>query len=357
MFVDQVKITVQAGNGGDGCCSFHRAKFIPKGGPDGGDGGKGGDVRFVTDRNLGTLLDLRYQQLYRAEHGRPGLGSQMTGKSGQDCIIRVPIGTVVKDHETGDVLVDLNEEFQEFSPVYGGDGGFGNEHFKTSVNRAPRRADPGQPGEQRVLRVELKLLADVALIGFPNAGKSTLISKISNARPKIAEYPFTTLVPNLGMVQVESFQSFIAADIPGLIEGAHEGKGLGTRFLKHTERTRVLVHLLDFSLNSDRDPISDYEIIQNELKQFNLDLYAKPQILVASKIDHEEAEEKLAEYESRLKEIDPEFMVVSSMNGQGLKKLVYRVWELLEKIKEDEEEEKKQDEEVKAEPEKAEGTE
>jgi GTP-binding protein len=336
MFVDQVKITVQAGNGGDGCCSFRREKFIPKGGPDGGDGGKGGDVVFRAVGNLSTLLDLRYQQLYRAVHGKPGSGQMKTGKSGEDCVIQVPVGTVVRDFENREVvLADLTEEFQEFVIVRGGRGGLGNEHYKSSTNRAPRRADSGEPGQHKVLFVELKLLADVAIIGFPNAGKSTLISKISNAKPKIADYPFSTLVPNLGLVKVGDYQSFIAADIPGLIQDAHLGKGLGTRFLKHTERTRLLVHLLDFSIASDRDPIADYETIQNELKHFSEGLYGKPQILVANKIDHPEAEAKFAEYKERLKAINPNLFVCSSVTGTGIKELVFKIYELLEKNKEE----------------------
>lgn len=342
MFVDQVKITVEAGNGGDGCCSFRREKFIPLGGPDGGNGGKGGDVVFRANRNLATLLDLRYQQLYRAEHGRPGSGSQMTGRSGQDLIIQVPVGTLIRDMESGDLLADLTEEFQEYISAHGGKGGRGNESFKSSVNRAPRRADPGIPGEHQVLKVELKLLADVAIIGFPSAGKSTLIAAISNARPKIAAYPFTTLVPNLGLVKVDDYQSFVAADIPGLIEGAHEGKGLGIRFLKHTERTHLLVHLLDFSVDSDRDPIADHQIIQNELKHFSEDLFNKPQILVAAKIDHPEAEAKLAKYQAQMKQIDPDFMVISSVTRQGLKELVYRIYETLNQQKEKEEKQKEE---------------
>jgi GTP-binding protein len=336
MFVDQVKITVQAGNGGDGCCSFRREKFIPKGGPDGGDGGKGGDVVFRAVGNLSTLLDLRYQQLYRAVHGKPGSGQMKTGKSGEDCVIQVPVGTVVRDFESrGVVLADLTEEFQEFVIVRGGRGGLGNEHYKSSTNRAPRRADSGEPGQHKVLFVELKLLADVAIIGFPNAGKSTLISKISNAKPKIADYPFSTLVPNLGLVKVGEYQSFIAADIPGLIQDAHLGKGLGTRFLKHTERTRLLVHLLDFSITSDRDPVADYEIIQNELKHFSEELYGKPQILVANKIDHPEAEAKFVEYQERLESINPTLLACSSVTGTGIKELVFKIYELLEKNKEE----------------------
>ncbi|MEE8206643.1 MAG: GTPase ObgE [Nitrospinaceae bacterium] len=335
MFVDQVKITVQAGNGGDGCCSFRREKFIPKGGPDGGTGGKGGDVVFRAVGNLSTLLDLRYQQLYRAEHGKAGSGQLKTGKSGKDCVIQVPVGTVVRDHETRNVLADLTEDSQEFVIARGGRGGLGNEHYKSSTNRAPRRADPGEPGQHQVLFVELKLLADVAIIGFPNAGKSTLISKISNAKPKIADYPFSTLVPNLGLVQVGNYQSFIAADIPGLIQDAHLGKGLGTRFLKHTERTRLLVHLLDFSIASDRDPIADYETIQNELKHFSEELYGKPQILVANKIDHPEAEEKFAEYKERLESINSNLFVCSSVTEKGLKDLVYKIYELLNKNSEE----------------------
>ena len=338
MFVDQVKITVQAGNGGDGCSSFRREKFIPKGGPDGGDGGKGGDVIFRAVGNLSTLLDLRYQQLYRAEHGKAGSGQLKTGKSGQDLVIPVPVGTVVRDFENRVVLADLTEDLQEYIICRGGRGGLGNEHYKSSTNRAPRRADPGTPGKHRVLFVELKLLADVAIIGFPNAGKSTLISKISNAKPKIADYPFSTLVPNLGLVQVDSYKSFIAADIPGLIEDAHMGKGLGTRFLKHTERTRLLVHLLDFSIASVRDPIADYETIQNELKHFSEELYSKPQILVANKVDHPEAEAKFAEFKERLESISPNLSVCSSVTGIGIKELVFKIYEMLHE-KEDEEEE------------------
>jgi len=335
MFVDQVKITVQAGNGGDGCSSFRREKFIPKGGPDGGDGGKGGNVIFQAVSNLSTLLDLRYQQLYRAEHGKAGSGQLKTGKSGMDLVIPVPVGTVVRDFESRVVLADLTEDLQEYVIARGGRGGLGNEHYKSSTNRAPRRADPGTPGKHRVLFVELKLLADVAIIGFPNAGKSTLISKISNAKPKIADYPFSTLVPNLGLVQVGEYKSFVAADIPGLIEDAHLGKGLGTRFLKHTERTRLLVHLLDFSIASDRDPIADYETIQNELKHFSEELYGKPQILVANKVDHPEAKAKFAEYKERLEALSPTLFVCSSVTGIGIKELVFKIYDMLHEKEEE----------------------
>lgn len=324
MFVDQVKIHVQAGDGGNGCCSFRREKYIPKGGPDGGDGGKGGDVVLETDRNLSTLIDLRYQQHYRAESGHPGKGKQMTGREGEDCVIKVPIGTLVKDFETGEILADLTEEGQRFVPVKGGRGGRGNTWFKSSTNRAPRRADLGSPGEKNRLFLELKLLADVAIVGFPNAGKSTLISRISNVRPKIADFPFTTLVPNLGMVSVDEF-SFVAADIPGLIEGAHEGKGLGIRFLKHTERTRLLVHLLDFSAGNARDPLADYAVLQNELKYFSEELYQKPQILAPSKIDHPEARERFEVCKARLLELNPLVFPISSVTGEGVSELLYQI--------------------------------
>lgn len=335
MFVDQVKIIIQAGNGGDGCRSFRREKYVPRGGPNGGDGGKGGDIVLSTDRNLTTLLDLRYQQLYRAEHGRPGKGKLMTGRSGKDSIIKVPIGTLVKDYETGELFTDLCEEFQEYIAARGGNGGRGNHSFKSSTNRAPQRSDPGAPGEKKKLFVELKLLADVAIVGFPNAGKSTLISKISNSRPKIADYPFTTLIPNLGMVKVGEYRSFVAADIPGLIEGAHAGKGLGIRFLKHTERSRLLLHLIDFSGSNERDPVDEYEAIQKELKSFSEDLYRKPQILVASKMDHPEAEKKFEGHKARLEKINPSLFPISSITGKGLPELLGHIQSLLWKTPED----------------------
>lgn len=332
MFVDQVKIHVQAGAGGDGCCSFRREKFIPLGGPDGGDGGDGGDVVLETDHNLSTLIDLRYQQHYTAENGHPGMGQQKTGRNGKDCVIRIPMGTLVKDYNTGEVLADLTEENQRYVLAKGGNGGFGNSHFKSSTNRAPRRVNLGQPSVKKTVFLELKLLADVAIIGFPNVGKSTLISRISNARPKIADFPFTTLVPNLGVIKLGDF-AFVAADIPGLIEGAHEGKGLGIRFLKHTERSRLLIHLLDLSAGNTRDPLDDYAVLQNELKCFSEDLYGKPQILVAGKIDHPEAQEKFESYRSRLLEINPLLFPISSVTGEGIKELLYQVKESLLELK------------------------
>lgn len=335
MFVDQVKIMVHAGDGGDGCRSFRREKYIPKGGPDGGNGGKGGDIVLRADRNLTTLLDLRYQQLYRAEPGRPGKGKLMTGRSGEDIVIKVPIGTMVKDYETGELLCDLCEEFQEYISVYGGRGGRGNHSYRSSVTRAPQRFDPGSPGEKKKLFVELKLLADIAIVGFPNAGKSTLISKISSSRPKIADYPFTTLVPNLGVVKVGDYRSFVAADIPGLIEGAHEGKGLGIRFLKHTERSRVLLHLIDFSGANERDPVEEYEAFQKELRCFSEDLYQKPQILVASKVDHPEAEKKFEDHKARLEKIHSPVFAISSITGKGLPELIDHIQGVLWNVTEE----------------------
>lgn len=329
MFVDQVKIHVLSGHGGSGSCSFLRAKFIPKGGPDGGDGGKAGDVILETDLSLTTLADLRHQQTFRSEDGQKGRGKQMTGRDGKDCVIKVPQGTLIKEFATGDILVDLKEKNQSFVIAKGGKGGRGNMRFKTSTNRAPRQFEEGEPGEEKVLLLELKLLADVGIIGFPNAGKSTLIARISNAKPKIADYPFSTLIPNLGVVQAGESYSFVAADIPGLIEGAHNGKGLGIQFLKHIERTRILVHLLDFSAESERDPVSDHQIIQHELKCFSPDLFLKPQILVASKIDHPEAEARFTVLKERLQELNPRVLAISSVTGKGLSELLYQIKDML----------------------------
>jgi len=327
MFVDQVAIIAQAGDGGDGCSSFRREKYVPLGGPDGGDGGRGGDVVLETDPNLTTLIDLRYQKTYRAEHGNPGKGKQMTGKSGKTLLIRLPPGTLVKDKDSGELLVDLKEAHQQYIVAKGGNGGHGNLHFQSSTQRAPRKLEPGWPGGSRNLFLELKLLADVGIMGFPNAGKSTLISKISNARPKIADYPFTTLVPNLGVVRLAEGESFVAADIPGLIEGAHTGKGLGHQFLKHIERTRLLLHLIDFS-DLDKDAIlSRYHKLQLELKRFSPELAQKPQILVATKADDPQSQQNILDLQSSMEELNPSFFMISSLTGEGIQTLLWKIKE------------------------------
>ena len=327
MFVDQVAIIAQAGDGGDGCSSFRREKYVPLGGPDGGDGGRGGDVVLETDPNLTTLIDLRYQKTYRAEHGNPGKGKQMTGKSGKNLLIRLPPGTLVKDKDSGELLVDLKEAHQQYIVAKGGNGGHGNLHFQSSTQRAPRKLEPGWPGGSRNLFLELKLLADVGIMGFPNAGKSTLISKISNARPKIADYPFTTLVPNLGVVRLAEGESFVAADIPGLIEGAHTGKGLGHQFLKHIERTRLLLHLIDFS-DLDKDAIlSRYHKLQLELKRFSPELAQKPQILVATKADDPQSQQNILDLQSSMAELNPSFFMISSLTGEGIQTLLWKIKE------------------------------
>ena len=336
MFVDEVTISIQAGDGGAGCSSFRREKYVPRGGPDGGDGGDGGSVIFEADMHLTTLTDLRYQSIYRAENGKSGRGQLMTGKKGKDLVIQVPVGTLIRDEATRDLCVDLIEHGDQYVACHGGKGGRGNARFKSSRNRAPRQFQQGQPSEQKKLFLELKLLADVAVIGLPNAGKSTFISKISHARPKIANYPFTTLVPHLGVVKLDDFSTFVAADIPGLIEGAHEGKGLGIRFLRHTERSRLLIHLIDFSAESSTDPLDNYRVVQSELERFNINLSQRPQILVASKVDHPEAKEKFREYEPRLRELNPLVYAISSTAGTGVSGLLWKTKEMLDQLKEEE---------------------
>ena len=339
MFIDQVTITVQAGDGGNGCCSFRREKYVPLGGPDGGDGGKGGNVVLEADPNLATLIDLRYQKIYQAEHGKAGRGQQMTGKSGKNLVIRLPPGTLVKDANSGELLVDLKQSHQQFTSAGGGNGGRGNLRFKSSIQRAPRRFETGWPGEKRTLFLELKLLADVGIIGFPNAGKSTLISKISNARPKIADYPFTTLVPNLGVVRLEEGTSFVAADIPGIIEGANEGKGLGHQFLKHIERTRLLLHLIDFS-DPDRESILNrYHKLQAELKSFSPALSQKPQILVATKADDPQSQKNFHDLSASMVKLNPVAFLISSLTGEGIQNLLWKIKGGLSKERPSEEEE------------------
>ncbi len=343
MFVDQVNFVVQAGAGGDGCTSFRREKYVPMGGPDGGSGGKGADVLFQANPNLTTLVDLRYNRVTKGDGGQKGRSTDRTGRSGKDLIIQVPVGTLVKDNETGGLLVDLKEPFQIFLVAKGGDGGHGNTHFKSSINRAPRKFGYGHPGERVSISLELKLLADVGIIGFPNAGKSTLISKISNARPKVGDYPFTTLTPQLGVVSIGDYYSFVAADIPGLIEGAHKGKGLGIQFLKHTERTRLLLHLLDFTVEEDGDPVDKYHKLQNELKCFSEELFNKPQILVVSKMDQPDARELYAACEAELKKCNELIYPVSSFSGEGIEDLLWKVKEILLQEEEKEKAEAQED--------------
>jgi GTP-binding protein len=325
MFIDQATIEVKAGRGGNGCISFRREKFVPKGGPDGGNGGKGGDVILRADRNLTTLMDFRYKRRYLAQNGRNGAGARKTGKNGDNVLIRVPCGTVVRDAETGEAIADLTKHGEEIVVARGGKGGRGNSEFATSTNQAPRIAESGKPGEERTIEFELKLLADVGLVGLPNAGKSTLIAHISAARPKIADYPFTTLIPNLGIVKYKGDKSFVVADIPGLIEGAHRGKGLGMQFLRHIERTRVLVFLIECT---SPDPEVDYMTLIDELKSFKKSMLAKPRVVAITKMD-------LATDETRkkLKKISFERSVpsfpISSATGDGVKKLLDAVWRLV----------------------------
>ncbi|MCX8056115.1 MAG: GTPase ObgE [Ignavibacteria bacterium] len=297
MFIDLVEIYVKAGNGGRGAVSFRREKYVPKGGPDGGDGGKGGDVIIMSDPNMSTLLDYRYKRKYIAPNGEHGMGALKTGKSGEDIILKVPVGTVVKDKETDEVLFDFTEPYQKFVVARGGKGGRGNTHFKSPTNQAPRKAEPGQPGEERWIVLELKLIADVGIVGFPNAGKSTLISVISAARPKIADYPFTTLEPVLGLVQYKDFKSFVVADIPGIIEGASEGKGLGLKFLRHIERTKILLFLIDAT---SENPFEDYKILIKELKSYSKEMLKKPHLVAISKMDLIPEEDK-KDFERKIK--------------------------------------------------------
>jgi GTP-binding protein len=318
VFIDSAKIHVKAGDGGNGVISFRREKYVPKGGPDGGDGGNGGSVYIVADRNLTTLLDFRYAPHYKAERGAHGQGSRKSGVSGKDVIIKAPCGTLIKDAETGEVIADLIEHGAKVLVAKGGKGGRGNQHFATPTNRAPRHAEPGEPGEERTLELELKLLADVGLVGFPNAGKSTLISVLSAAKPKIADYPFTTLEPNLGIVRYQEYKSFVMADIPGIIEGASEGKGLGLKFLKHIERTKVLAILLP--ANSP-DLKREYNILMNELKKFSPVLSEKPKVVVISKMDI--APEGFVLPKFRGVKVIP----ISSVAQQGLDTLKTLLWE------------------------------
>ncbi len=322
MFVDEAVITVRAGRGGDGICSFRREMYVPRGGPDGGDGGNGGDVVLTTSHRLTTLLDLRYQKHYQAEDGRPGGSSKCTGRSGADVVVTLPVGTVVYDAATGDVLADLVTDGETVVIARGGRGGLGNCHFATSTNRAPTRWTQGTDGEERTLRLELKLLADVGLIGFPNAGKSTLIAAVSSARPKIAEYPFTTLTPHLGVVRWGSDRSFVVADIPGLIEGAHDGKGLGLQFLRHIERTAFLLHLIDVSEWTPVEPIAGFETMRRELAAYDHMLIDRPFAVVATKIDIGGTSDRLARLRDYCERHRLRCFPVSSATREGLDDLI-----------------------------------
>jgi GTP-binding protein len=334
MFIDRVKIRVSGGHGGNGVTAFRREKFVPRGGPSGGEGGKGGDVWLVADTGVNTLLHLRYNPEHHADRGRHGEGSNRSGREGEDILVRVPVGTQVFDAETGDLMCDLAEEGQRWLAAQGGRGGFGNSHFATSTNRAPRYHQEGSPGEERELQLELKLLADVGLVGFPNAGKSTLISTISAAKPKIADYPFTTLEPHLGVVDLGDYRTFVVADIPGLIEGAHEGAGLGDRFLRHVERTKLLLHLVDVSSASGRDAVGDYEAINRELLAYDAQLAERPQIVVATKIDALDEPERLENLRRRAGEDGRDFYAISAVTNTGVRELVFAVSQTLDAMRE-----------------------
>ena len=342
MFVDEAKIHVKAGPGGNGCVAFRREKYVPRGGPSGGDGGHGGSVWLASAPNENTLLTYRYNRLFRADRGRHGEGSNCTGHSGADMILDVPVGTVVYDDATGDQLADLAEPAQRVLVARGGRGGRGNQHFAKPGRQAPREREDGTPGEERELRLELKLLADVGLVGFPNAGKSTFISRISAARPKIADYPFTTLEPALGVVSVEGIgrgvhnaghmRTFVVADLPGLIEGAHKGAGLGTRFLRHIERTRMLLQLVDTSDASLGDPVHDFQVIRGELESFSTELIKKPFIVVATKLDATADRTKLDSLLEYCAAHDLPFFPISSATGEGVQPLLYAIADTLDRV-------------------------
>jgi GTP-binding protein len=338
VFVDEAKIYVKAGDGGNGCVAFRREKFVPRGGPSGGDGGNGGSVYLEANPHDNTLLRYRYNREFRADRGRHGEGSNCTGHCGADMILAVPVGTVVFDEATGESIADLAAPGQRLLIAQGGRGGRGNQHFAKPWHQAPRESEEGFPGEERHLRFELKLLADVGLVGFPNVGKSTLISVISAARPKIADYPFTTLQPNLGVVSADAAsgktpgRTFVVADLPGLIEGAHLGAGLGIRFLRHVERTRLLTHLIDTSDASDRDPIRDYETICGELRAFSETLAAKPMIVVATKLDATTERTRLESLEKFCRDRAIEFHSISAVSGEGVRELVRAMADALDKL-------------------------
>ncbi|HPD01448.1 MAG TPA: GTPase ObgE [Acetivibrio sp.] len=332
MFIDNARIYIKAGNGGNGAVSFHREKYINKGGPDGGDGGKGGDVVLIVDEGLRTLQDFRYKRKYIAENGENGKGSNCTGKSGENLIVKVPPGTIVKDEQTGRVLADLIHAGQQVVIAKGGKGGAGNRHFATSTRQIPNFAKAGDEGEEFWAILELKLLADVGLIGFPNVGKSTILSMVTAAEPKIANYHFTTIDPNLGVVNIDAENGFVMADIPGIIEGAHEGIGLGHKFLKHVERTKLLIHVVDISGSEGRDPVKDFDTINEELKKFNPALYERPQVIAANKMDVTGAKELLAVFKEVYEPKGYKILPVSAAANSGLKELIYYVAQRLKEL-------------------------
>ncbi len=332
-FIDHVKVHLESGKGGRGCVSFRREKYVPKGGPDGGDGGRGGHIIFRAERDINTLLDIKYQQQYKAENGKGGMGKKMHGRDGKDLFVHVPVGTVIKDAESGETLEDLTKEKQEFIAVRGGRGGLGNTHFKSSTFQAPRFAQPGEPAEERTLALELKLLADIGLVGLPNAGKSTLISTVSSAKPKVADYPFTTLVPVLGVVKYKEYKSFVIADIPGLIKGAHKGSGLGFQFLRHIERTSILLHLVDISEMAEGDPVDNLEKINKELELYSPDLLDKPQAVAGTKLDIKGDGKRLDRLLDYCNDKNYDFFSVSAATGAGIKKLLNYLGGRVEKYK------------------------
>jgi GTPase len=331
LFYDQAKIYVKGGDGGSGAVAFRREKYVPEGGPNGGDGGRGGDVLFVGDEGLRTLVDFRDQRHYKAERGEHGMGKGMHGKGADDLTIRIPVGTVIKDGDTGEVIADIVHNGQEIIVAKGGRGGRGNARFMSNTNKAPTTSEKGEPGDEHWLNLELKLLADVGLVGFPNVGKSTLISRVSAAKPKIADYHFTTLTPNLGVVDLEDGESFVMADIPGLIEGAHTGAGLGHEFLRHTERTRLIIHVLDVSGSEERDPLEDHAAIMQELQLYKSELANMPQVIAANKMDIPGSEENLERLKAALGE-QYQIFPISAATGEGTRPLIFRVGELLKEI-------------------------
>lgn len=332
MFVDRAKIYVKSGDGGNGAVAFRREKYVPRGGPDGGDGGDGGNVILQADQNMNTLMDFKYRVHYKAQRGQHGQCSNMHGRNGEDLIIRVPIGTVVMDAQSDAVIGDLTEDGQQLTVAYGGKGGKGNAHFTTSVRQTPRFAQEGEPGQEKWIILELKMIADVGIVGFPNAGKSTILSIMTAARPKIADYPFTTLSPNLGVAYAPDGRSFVLADIPGLIEGAHEGTGLGYEFLRHVERTRLLLHVVDASGMAGRDPVDDFYKINEELRLYNEELAKRPQIVLANKMDLLEAQQNYESIKEAADKCGYKTFAVSAATGQGFEQVLYEVLKMLDSL-------------------------